>query len=556
MWGNGNKMSPDIAELELAEPYIGGLLASLGLGVEYTRAEGNTLFYRDGTGREVPVLDLVGGYGSTVIGHNNPDIVAYAKDLLDQGIPVHAQLSEHPCANELAQKVNSILKREFGTADTYSAVFANSGAEAFEIAVKHAEFDRLMKVSALAEEIDGNIENARAAVSGGAVVAVDETRARLGADAGLAGGTADGAADGSAGGSGLDEVIAAIRSVNGARMAAAPVFLAPEGSFHGKLVGSVQFTHNADFRTPFKSLAVRCRFVPVHEPDALAKAIEAERRTVFDLVADGGTVRVVERELPVIGGFALEPVQGEAGIRPFDRETVLRIQEACAAIDCPLIVDEVQSGMGRTGAFFASSHIGLQGDYYTLAKSLGGGIAKTAMTLVRNTRYRKEFELVHSSTFAKDGFSTRIAGRTVDLLEAGDGEVYRRAAERGGRLSEMLRKLRGEFAAVIKDVRGTGLMIGLEFHDQSDSTSEPIAGYSRAGLFGYVLAGYLLRLHDIRIFPTASAANTLRLEPSVYITDAEIARLESALRALLAVLRDQDGVALLPAAPSGESEGS
>ncbi|WP_405487918.1 aspartate aminotransferase family protein [Streptomyces sp. NBC_00096] len=531
-------MSPEIAELELAEPYIGGLLASLGLGVQYLRAEGNTLFYRDTAGREVPVLDLVGGYGSTIIGHNNPEIVSYAKSLLDQGTPIHAQLSEHPCANELAQKVNSVIKREFATSDTYSAVFANSGAEAFEIAIKHAEFDRLMKVAALAEEIDANIESARAAVSGGASIVVDEIHVRLSADAGLAAG------------SGPDEVIAGIRSVNGERMAAPPVFLAPEGSFHGKLVGSVQFTHNADFRTPFKSLAVQCRFVPVHEPGALDKVIEAERKTLFDVVAEGRTVRVVERDLPVIGGFALEPVQGEAGIRPFDRETVQRIQQACAAIDCPVIVDEVQSGMGRTGAFFASSHLGLQGDYYTLAKSLGGGVAKTAMTLVRNSRYRKEFELVHSSTFAKDGFSTRIANRTVDLLEAGNGEVYRMAAERGSRLSGMLRKLHGEFGTVIKDVRGRGLMIGLEFHDQSDSTSESIAGYSRAGLFGYVLSGYLLRLHDIRIFPTASAANTLRLEPSVHITDAEIDRLESALRALLAVLRDQDGAALLPAVPA------
>lgn len=531
-------MNPEIEELELAEPYIGGLLASLGLGVQYLRAEGNSLFYRDAAGSEVSVLDMVGGYGSTIIGHNNPEIVAYAKSLFDQRIPIHAQLSEHPIANEVAQKVNRIIQREFETTDAYSAVFANSGAEAFEIAIKHAEFDRLMKVAGLAEEIGTNVESARSAVSGGAGILVDEAHARLSADAGLPGDA------------GVDEVISGITRVNGERMAAAPVFLAPEGSFHGKLVGSVQFTHNADFRTPFTSLAVQCRFVPMNDPDALAKIIEAERRTLFDLVVEGGTVRVVERDLPTIGAFALEPVQGEAGIRPFDRETALRIQQACAAVDCPIIVDEIQSGMGRTGAFFASSHIGLQGDYYTLAKSLGGGITKTAMTLVRNARYRKEFELVHSSTFAKDGFSTLVAGRTLDLLEAGDGEVYRLAAERGSRLLEMLNALRDEFKTVIKDVRGKGLMIGLEFHDQSNSASAAIAGYAGAGLFGYVLSGYLLRLHAIRMFPTASAANTLRLEPSVYLTDAEISRLESGLRSLLVLLRDEDGSGLLPAEPA------
>ncbi|MFH9002978.1 aspartate aminotransferase family protein [Streptomyces afghaniensis] len=541
-------MHPEIEERELAEPYLGGLLASLGLGVHYSRAEKDTLFYRDGTGREVPVLDLVGGYGSTIIGHNNPDIVAYAKELLDQGVPVHAQFSKHPYANELAQKVNAIIRRELGTPEAYSAIFANSGAEAVEIAMKHAEFDRGAKLARLAEDIERNIEKARAAVAGGAEVVGGESYEHLGAKAEGTPGTAEGLR-----GSALNDVIAGIRSVNGERMTAAPVFLAPEGSFHGKLVGSVQLTHNVGFRTPFASLAAQCRFVPLHEPDALAKTIESERRTLLDLAVEGDTVRVVERDLPVIAAFVLEPVQGEAGIRPFDRETAQRVQQVCAAADCPIIVDEVQSGMGRTGAFFASSHIGLQGDYYTLAKSLGGGIAKAAMTLVRDSRYREEFELVHSSTFAKDAFSTLIAGRTVDLLEAEDGRVYRMAAERGDRLIRMLRKLQDEFETVVKDVRGRGLMIGLELHDQSGSTSQVIAEQSRAGLLGYVLAGYLLRVHALRILPTASATNTLRLEPSVHITDAEMARLESGLRGLLVALRDQNGAVLLPTDPAGES---
>ncbi|MEU6670381.1 aminotransferase class III-fold pyridoxal phosphate-dependent enzyme [Streptomyces sp. NPDC046727] len=165
----------------------------------------------------------------------------------------------------------------------------------------------------------------------------------------------------------------------------------------------------------------------------------------------------------------LEPIQGEAGIRVLDREAVRRVQEECARADCPIVVDEVQSGMGRSGAFFAASHPGLQGDYFTLAKSLGGGVAKAAMTLVRTSRYRKEFELVHSSTYAKDSFSTLIAGRTVALLEADGGRAYRLAEERGNRLLAMLEGLRKEYGTVVKDVRGRGLMAGLEFHDQSGS---------------------------------------------------------------------------------------
>ncbi|WP_427154745.1 aspartate aminotransferase family protein [Streptomyces sp. TRM70308] len=524
-------MNPVVEKVELAEPHLAGWLSTLGLGVEYVRSQGNTLFYRNAAGDEIPVLDLVGGYGSVVLGHNNPEIVAYAKSLLDAGTPVHAQFSRHPYANDLAWQINTIIHREFDVSEPYSAIFANSGAEAVEVAIKHAELDRVMKLAALQEEIEAHVEEAGAAVRAGARPAPEALSAVLGDDASQ--------------GADFDRLAAALRDANAERAATPPVFLAPEGSFHGKLVGSVQFTHNVGFRTPFSALAAQCRFVSLERPEAVAEAIEAERRTLFDLVVEDGVVRVVERDLPVIGAFVLEPIQGEAGIRVFDRETVQRIQEACARIDCPIVVDEVQSGMGRSGAFFASSHVGLQGDYITLAKSLGGGIAKAALTLVRQSRYRSEFELVHSSTYAKDSFSTLIAGKTVSMLEADGGAAYRMAEERGNRLLAMLEGLRKEFGSLVKDVRGRGLMAGLEFHDQSDSPSEIIAEQSRAGLLGYLLSGYLLRVHSLRVFPTASATNTLRFEPSVHLTDAEIDQTEAGLRGLIAALQAQDGETLL-----------
>lgn len=521
-----------LKDAELAEPHIAEWLSSLGLGVEYVRSAGNTIFYRGDEGQEVAVLDLVGGYGSTILGHNNPEIVGYAKSLLEAGTPIHAQISKHPYANDVARKINTIIQREFRTSETYSAVFANSGAEAIEVAIKHAELDRVMKLTALAEDIEANLDKARAArdyvrVVPGEVSALIE-----------AGGNASDSTQ-------LDGLVAHIRRVNSERMATPPVFLAPEGSFHGKLMGSVQLTHNFGYRVPFRLLAAQCRFVPVDQPETLTKVIDSEKRTLLDLSVDNGLVRVVEREMPIIGAFVMEPIQGEAGIKLFDQEVVERIRTACAAIDCPIVVDEIQSGTGRSGAFFASSHIGLQGDYYTLAKSLGGGVAKAAMTLVRSSRYRKEFELVHTSTYAKDSFSTLVAGRTVDLLEADNGRAYRLAEERGSKILAMLGNLRKEFGTVVKDVRGKGLMIGLEFHDQTDSTSPIIREQARAGVLGYLLSGYLLQAHAIRIFPTASATNTLRIEPSVYLTDDEISHAESGLRALIALIRDQDGEALL-----------
>ncbi|WP_351234345.1 aminotransferase class III-fold pyridoxal phosphate-dependent enzyme [Streptomyces sp. NPDC002133] len=516
---------------ELAEPYLLSVLSSAGLDIEYSRAEGNTLYSVDEDGREFSVLDLAGGYGSLLLGHNNPEITAYATSLLEARTPVLTQFSRHSPANELAAELNRIIHRELGTDEAYYAIFANTGAEAVEAAVKHAEMDRVMRLGAIGEEIAAHIEQARAAVSGGSAVVAAGVDGSVGT--GSAGRTdiAD-VAD-------FDELVAALTRANAEQFSRPPVLLAPEGSFHGKLVGSVQLTHNEGYRAPFRALAAQARFVPLDQPETLRKTVDEERGILLDLVVENGVVRTVERPAPVFCAFVLEPIQGEGGIREVSRAYAEEIQRICAEIDCPVIVDEIQSGMGRTGSFLAGSQIGLRGDYYVLAKSMGGGLAKTSVMLVREARYRREFEMVHSSTFAKDGFSTLIALKVLELLEADGGRLYRRAAEVGGRLLAALESVRADFPDVVNDVRGRGLIAGLEFRDQGDAASEALREPARAGLFGYVLAGWLLQDHRIRTFPTASAVNTLRFEPSVQLTDADIDHVEGALREVCTRIRRQ-----------------
>ncbi|MFF5565113.1 aspartate aminotransferase family protein [Streptomyces sp. NPDC012623] len=533
---------------DLAEPYLSGHLSSLGLAVEYVRAEGNTLYHLDAAGAEIPVLDLVGGFGSTILGHNHPEIVACAQGLLDRRAPVFAQFSLHPYAHDVAERLNAIVRRESGDDETYLAIFSNSGAEAIEVAVKHAELDRVLRVAELTRAIEGEADTVRAAVRRGAAVLPDDIWERLGTRPPETA-PADGSADAP-----VDALIDAVRTANTALAQCPPVLLALEGSFHGKLVGSVQLTHNTAYREPFRALAAQCRFVPVGRPEVLDEIVAAGRRTLFGLTVLDGRVRLTEHELPVFCAFVLEPIQGEGGVRPLDEEFARHIRRTCDALGCPVVVDEIQSGMGRTGTFLASSAIGLRGDYYALGKSLGGGIAKAAVTLVRGSRYRAQFEMAHSSTFAKDGFSTLVAARTLELLEAGGGDAYRRAEERGRRLTAMLNAVRHDFPDVVREVRGRGLMLGLELHDPSRSSCPAIREHAEAGTFGYAAAGYLLRTHSVRIFPTASAPATLRFAPSVYLTDAEIDHAEAALRGLCAVLREHDGARLLGVRddPSGD----
>ncbi|WP_299529224.1 aspartate aminotransferase family protein [uncultured Streptomyces sp.] len=523
---------PEADAPELAEPYLREVLGMAGLAVEYVRAESNTLYMRDERGDEVPVADFAGGYGSVLLGHSQPDIVRRAQDLLEAGTPVHAQFSRHPYANELAAALNRIVHRELSTDEPYFAIFGNSGAEAVEAAVKHAELDRVMRIAELREELEQGAAAARSAVTAGTATVPDAVRARHGIAA-----EAEPAAA-------LEALVERLDRDNTPQLDRPPLFLALEGGFHGKLGLSVQLTHNDAYRVPFRSLAAQTRFVPQDRPEALKEIYARDRGVVRLLTVSGGRVEIVEREFPVFCAFLVEPVQGEGGIHVLDPGFAGAIQRFCEEIDCPVVVDEIQSGMGRTGTLLASSQLGLRGDYYVLAKALGGGIAKTSVMLVRQARYRRDFEIVHSSTFAKDSFSCGIALKVLELLEADDGAAYRRAVERGLALRETLESVRAEFPEQVKEVRGRGLLLGMEFHDQSRAASESVRALADSGLFGYFLAGRLLREHRVRTFPTASAINTLRFEPSIELPDEHIERLGTGLRDVCRLLRDGDGGSL------------
>ncbi|MEU0940397.1 aminotransferase class III-fold pyridoxal phosphate-dependent enzyme [Embleya sp. NPDC005971] len=521
------------APIRYAEALLTGLLGTFGLDIEYVRADKNTLYYLDETGTEVPVLDLVGGWGSLMLGHNHPEIVAYAKELLDTGWPVHSQHSSHPVADRVGAVLNDILGREFPGAEPYPIIFANTGAEAVEAAVKHCEFDRVLRMKSLFEQIEWNADVALNAVRDGVAALPDDT-SLLPGDVPAPTGPEEFAA-----------LLGAVAAHNVARAGTTPVFFALERAFHGKLVGSTQFTYNPLFRAAFASLGSTVTFVPPNDAGAFEKIVSEQRVTVLDVEVVEGRVTLVERAFPVIAGLIVEPIQGEGGIHELTVEFATRIRRICDEIECPIVVDEIQTGMGRTGKFFASAHIGLLGDYYVLGKSLGGGIGKTSVMLVRQSRYRPEFELVHSSTFAKDGFSTAIALRTLELLEAEDGAAYDRAAERGDRILGMLRELAEEFSDVVADVRGRGLLIGLDFADQSNASSPIIREKARAGLLVFQLGSYLQTAHHIRTGPTASVPTMLRIEPSIEISDEEIEQLRTGLTQVCRILRHQDAMTLI-----------
>src|SRR5215213_7606798 len=125
-------------------PHVARLLAAVGLDVVYTHGEGDFLTYRDDRGRERVVLDMLGGYGAALFGHNHPELVARAREVLDARRPFVSQASARPYAGLLGERLSALVGR--ATGQDYVVTLANSGTEAVEAAIKHAELERLERL--------------------------------------------------------------------------------------------------------------------------------------------------------------------------------------------------------------------------------------------------------------------------------------------------------------------------------------------------------------------------------------------------------------------------
>ena len=298
-----------------------------------------------------------------------------------------------------------------------------------------------------------------------------------------------------------------------------PIFWAVKGAFHGKTLGAIQFTWS--YRAPYGGQGPRVRFLDPSDPAGW---------------------HAVESEIERVSAVFLEPIAGEGGVRRLPDEFVQWISALCHRAGVPIVVDEIQSGMGRTGTFLASQQMGLEPDYLCLSKSLGGGLAKIGALLVKRQRFVEDFSIKHTSTFAEDDFSCDIACKALELLER--DQLPTRCAALGRFLADQLEELRSIYPDEIREVRSHGLMIGLELQDHSDSRFYTLRVLSRQGYLGYFAAAYLLNVHDIRVVPTLSDPCTLRIEPSAYITEHDLTRFVRAAGALCEALRAGDVVHL------------
>lgn len=494
-------------------------LAALGLDVAYERGDGSRLWY-DGPGNTA-VWDLLGGYGATFAGHNHPALVRVITDFLARGGVMHAQASRRSASDRLRVVLDDRLQAALGRHHEF--VFASTGVEAVEIAAKHSEQLWVARRDALAERCAPAVRGQDAP----ATPFSDAARARL-AGHGLWKG---------------DRTLRAIHDHNRRVLRRPPIFVAVRGAFHGMTQRGLQLTDDQTERFGPQPGARRVRHIDRDTPGQLERVFADHTFPVWRVGLRDGCLDVESESWCSVAGLFFEPIQGEGGIHPIDPSLACEWQAACNARGVPLIADEIQSGMGRTGTFLYCQQIGVTPDVVLLGKSLGGGLVKVSAVAIAREQFRAGFSLQHSSTFAEDDLSALVAVRTLALLEEEDAPA--RAARAGARIVVGLRTIARRYPALIGDVRGRGLMIGIEWRRQRFDRSHVLRFLDHHGWMGYARTAYLLRAHGVRVAPPLARSAMIRIEPAYAVPDEAIRELLTGVEALCDVLARQDVPAFL-----------
>jgi len=512
------------------KPGLKDHLELFGMDVIYHRGQGDRLYYADSAGKEVEILDLVGGYGACLLGHNHPEMHSVISDRIRYAQPFLVQGSNQAEAGRLAGR----LSRETGriTGKSYVCTFGNSGAEAVDIAIKHSELERAVKVQAHLEKGKVNFRRLRDLHRKGRC---SWDVSEWGNFSSLPQGKEP---------TSFEDILGLIEVRNRRVLGRPSLFLALEGAFHGKSVGSLSLTYNRAYSEPFLALLQPTRFLDPLNPNSLETTFEMSSEDYYDLTLDEtARIRIIRKPVSNIAALFVEPIQGEGGILEISSDFLKEARRWCDAYNVPLIFDEIQSGMGRTGRFFASERLDVAGDIYLLSKSLGGGFAKISATLINRDRYLDEFSLIHSSTFAEDPLSCSVANKVLDIVER--DRLLEMAEEKGSFLKAHFERLVRKYPGVLRPLRGKGLMLGVEFCGQSDSSSALIREIEKAGRLAYFVAGYLFHQEKMRVLPTLSNPHVLRLEPSAYISYSDLIRVSDAFDRLGEVLAKSNAHALL-----------
>ncbi len=283
-----------------------------------------------------------------------------------------------------------------------------------------------------------------------------------------------------------------------------PRILYAESGFHGLTYGAISVSDDDMWRAGFEPFVPGCDKIPFDDLDALER--ELSKRDV--------------------AAFITEPIQGEAGVRIPSENYLPEALRLCHKYGSLLIVDEIQTGFGRTGRWFACDHWGVEPDIMLLSKGLSGGYVPVGAVVTKRKVFDKVFEdlahaVVHTTTFGGNAMAMVCGLATIQVMR--DEGVVENCASVGAELTEKLQALGSRFE-MVKAVRGKGLMIGIEFGEPRSLALK--AGWklvhrANRGLFGQMIAIPLMRDHGILTQVAGHNLDVHKLAPPLIIGEEE-----------------------------------
>lgn len=285
-----------------------------------------------------------------------------------------------------------------------------------------------------------------------------------------------------------------------------------DGAFHGLTCGALSLMGDKFWRDGFGPMLPGTQAVPFGDAAALETALAGKR----------------------FAAFFIEPVQSESGIRVPAPDYLRRAQEICRRTGTLLVLDEVQTGMYRTGPFLAGHHFGVEPDMVVLAKALSGGLVPVAATLMTDEVYGSVYDslkrsIVHTSTYGENSLSMRAGLATLRVLER---ERLGQRAEAGG---EYLRKKLREALAgfeMVKDVRGKGMLSGIEFAAPRGLALRVLfEAFMKihSGMFGQVVVMRMFRDHGLLTQMCGNNFMVLKAAPPLGVEEHHLDRFVEAL---------------------------
>jgi ornithine--oxo-acid transaminase len=313
------------------------------------------------------------------------------------------------------------------------------------------------------------------------------------------------------GSSGSEGVEAAVKFARATTNRAAIVYA--KSSFHGLTAGALSLMNDEFWREGFGPLLQDTIGVPFGDIAALGQALRGGR----------------------CAAFIVEPVQAEAGICVPNREYLQTAQELCRKHGSLFILDEVQTGMYRTGKFLAAHEFALQPDMVVLAKALSGGLVPVGAVLMTDKIYRSVYSslkraIVHTSTFSENSLSMRAGLATLDVLEA--EKLGPRATQLGQQFRERLRQELSQFE-IVKEVRGMGLLSGIEFRPPKKLALRALyEAFHRIhpAMFGQVLVMRMFREKNILTQICGNNFMVLKAAPPLIVSAEQLEEFVFAIR--------------------------